>query len=142
MVDLLNNEVVTLPKTIFKILSETLNAVLLTWETEADVDLKEIKRVLLFFWKICLILWQWSSLQTHLCNYSEKSTKSVRHQLQQLHATHIGAIKMKQLVRRFVYWKLIDKDIKNYFNLGKTESISNSIWFCGQNQKKTGNAFT
>lgn len=32
--------------------------------------------------------------------------------LQELHRTHIGITKMKQLARRYVYWKLIDKDIE------------------------------
>jgi len=32
--------------------------------------------------------------------------------LQELHRTHIGISKMKQLARRYVYWKNIDKDIE------------------------------
>jgi len=32
--------------------------------------------------------------------------------LQELHRTHIGISKMKQLARRYVYWKSIDKDIE------------------------------
>ena len=35
------------------------------------------------------------------------------HVLQELHATHLDLTKMKQLSRRYVYWKLIDKDIEN-----------------------------
>jgi len=33
--------------------------------------------------------------------------------LEELHHTHIGVVKMKQLARRFVYWKLIDRDIEH-----------------------------
>lgn len=33
--------------------------------------------------------------------------------LQELHRTHIGITKMKQLARRYVYWKSIDKDIES-----------------------------
>lgn len=33
--------------------------------------------------------------------------------LEELHATHLGITKMKQLARRYVYWKTIDKDIEN-----------------------------
>ncbi|XP_044741936.1 uncharacterized protein K02A2.6-like [Chrysoperla carnea] len=32
--------------------------------------------------------------------------------LRELHKTHVGITKMKQLARRFVYWKIIDKDIE------------------------------
>lgn len=32
--------------------------------------------------------------------------------LQELHSTHLGITKMKQLARRYVYWKSIDKDIE------------------------------
>lgn len=32
--------------------------------------------------------------------------------LNELHATHLGITKMKQLARRYVYWKSIDKDIE------------------------------
>ncbi|XP_054259669.1 uncharacterized protein K02A2.6-like [Macrosteles quadrilineatus] len=32
--------------------------------------------------------------------------------LQELHDTHIGSTKMKQLARRYVYWRSIDKDIE------------------------------
>ena len=32
--------------------------------------------------------------------------------LQEFHRTHIGASKMKQLARRYVYWKGIDADIE------------------------------
>jgi len=32
--------------------------------------------------------------------------------LQELHRTHIGISKMKQLACRYVYWKSIDKDIE------------------------------
>ncbi|BES92812.1 Hypothetical Protein NTJ_05622 [Nesidiocoris tenuis] len=33
--------------------------------------------------------------------------------LDELHRTHIGVTKMKQLARRYVYWKSIDKDIEH-----------------------------
>lgn len=33
--------------------------------------------------------------------------------LQELHRTHIGVTKMKQLARRYVYWRSIDKDIEH-----------------------------
>ncbi|GBL81808.1 Uncharacterized protein K02A2.6 [Araneus ventricosus] len=33
--------------------------------------------------------------------------------LNELHSTHIGITKMKQLVRRYCIWKIIDKDIEN-----------------------------
>lgn len=34
--------------------------------------------------------------------------------LEELHYTHIGITKMKQLARRYVYWRSIDKDIEKY----------------------------
>ncbi|XP_017478638.1 PREDICTED: uncharacterized protein K02A2.6-like [Rhagoletis zephyria] len=34
--------------------------------------------------------------------------------LQELHYTHVGITKMKQLARRYVYWKSIDKDIEQH----------------------------
>lgn len=40
---------------------------------------------------------------------------SLRHiVLQELHHTHIGVTKMKQLARRYVYWLNIDKDIEHF----------------------------
>ncbi|KAK9745090.1 Integrase zinc binding domain [Popillia japonica] len=35
--------------------------------------------------------------------------------LEELHRTHIGISKMKQLDRRYVYWEHIDKDIERLF---------------------------
>lgn len=40
-------------------------------------------------------------------------TKLQPYVLKELHSTHLGITKMKQLARRYVYWKSIDKDIEN-----------------------------
>lgn len=34
--------------------------------------------------------------------------------LEELHYTHVGVTKMKQLARRYVYWMSIDKDIERF----------------------------
>ncbi|XP_054278713.1 uncharacterized protein K02A2.6-like [Macrosteles quadrilineatus] len=107
----LNNEVTLLhSETIFEISSTNLNATILARETEADQNLREIKRKLL-------------SSSTDLPYTLDngvlfKETRAVipnslqPQVLQQLHATHVGITKMKQLARRYVYWQGIDKDIE------------------------------
>lgn len=64
------------------------------------------------------------SINTSQCEYSIDNgiifrgqrvviPSSLKHAvLQELHRTHIGISKMKQLARRYVYWKSIDKDIE------------------------------
>ncbi|XP_029680023.1 uncharacterized protein K02A2.6-like [Formica exsecta] len=37
-----------------------------------------------------------------------------KHVLADLHHTHVGVVKMKQLARRYCWWKDIDKDIENF----------------------------
>lgn len=96
--------------TIFEISSTTVNATVIASHTEADEELRQIKNELqegnvdlpytldngvLFRYERVLIP---KSLQANI--------------LQELHATHIGTTKMKQLARRYVYWKGIDRDIE------------------------------
>ncbi|XP_024868755.1 uncharacterized protein K02A2.6-like [Temnothorax curvispinosus] len=53
--------------------------------------------------------------------------KSLQEQiLQKLHSTHIGITKMKQLARRYVYWKRIDKDIENLVKSCKSCALLHS----------------
>lgn len=47
--------------------------------------------------------------------------------LQELHHTHVGVTKMKQLARRYVYWMSIDRDIEKYVrSCSSCVSVQNS----------------
>lgn len=98
-------------KLIDSITTETLTAEIVTTETEKDENLGVIKRDLL----------NESTDSSYTLNQGIlfKNNrivilKNLQDQiLQELHKTHIGITKMKQLARRYVYWNRIDKDIEN-----------------------------
>lgn len=107
----LNNEVHQIcTQTIFEISTEKLIAEIIVTETEKDAALQEIKKKL-----------QTESNDTGYTldeGIIFKGNRvvipaSLRPQvLEELHATHIGITKMKQLARRYCFWKGIDHDIE------------------------------
>lgn len=95
---------------VFEISTDTLTADAIIQETEKDQELAEIKREL-----------QSSPINTDYIlhhgilfkNNRIVIPKSLQAEiLKELHSTHIGITKMKQLARRYCIWKNIDQDIE------------------------------
>lgn len=45
--------------------------------------------------------------------------------LDELHETHLGIIKVKQLARRYVYWPNIDREIERLVKRGESCALTN-----------------
>ncbi|GBM66736.1 Uncharacterized protein K02A2.6 [Araneus ventricosus] len=96
---------------IFEISSENLTADAIIQETEKDQELAQIKRELLSSpVNSDYILDSGILFRNNRIVIPKTLQPTV---LNELHLTHIGITKMKQLARRYCIWKNIDKDIEN-----------------------------
>ena len=109
----LNDEVHELcAMNIFEISTATLNSEIIVKETEKDEELSKIKTELIN---------ETSNDNEYLIddgilfkNNRVMIPKALQKQvLEELHSTHVGITKMKQLARRYCTWKTIDKDIEH-----------------------------
>ncbi|UYV63181.1 hypothetical protein LAZ67_2003366 [Cordylochernes scorpioides] len=67
--------------------------------------------------------------------------------LKDLHSTHLGIVKMKQLARRYCTWKNIDKDIENLVKsckdcLSTQNNLQKHLYIIGILHQLIGSAFT
>ena len=97
--------------TVFSISSETLTPEVISQETENDTDLKKIIQEIK---SKCIendyTLDEGILFKSHRIMIPKRLQPEV---LKELHSTHLGMTKMKQLARRYCSWKTIDKDIEN-----------------------------
>jgi transposase InsO family protein len=105
-VSLLSNEV------IYQISSEALNYETLAHETSLDEQLSKLKSELLHGGSYDSEYY----LQNDVIFKGQRVVIPASMQqivLKELHHTHVGIVKMKQLARRYVYWGGLDRDIEN-----------------------------
>ncbi|UYV73118.1 hypothetical protein LAZ67_10001874 [Cordylochernes scorpioides] len=91
--------------TVFEISTKTLTVENIVKETDKDKELSKLKRDI-----------KSNSIESENTLNGEilfKNDKSSTGSLKDLHSTHLGIVKMKQLAQRYCTWKNIDKDIEN-----------------------------
>src|SRR3978361_1126272 len=96
---------------VYQISNETINAQVIAIETDKDLELSKIKKEMQqngqesteFFLEQGIIF---KGQRMLIPRTLQAQT------LEELHHTHPGVTKMKQLARRYCYWKGIDRDIE------------------------------
>ena len=105
-------DILLLNEQIYQISNFNLNYHTLKEETEKDQELSKLKFQLIHGENNDPEI----SIQNDVLFRGQRIMVPVKLQkavLNELHHTHLGIVKMKQLARQYVYWRSIDKDIEN-----------------------------